>query len=77
MCREMNLTERMIGTNQERKNVYVLKDGKLQLFPRGMRLIVPTDPDGLLESNLLSDEGKRRMLSKRMYRPVPVMVMKA
>ena len=29
-----------------------------------MRLIVPVDPDGLMESTLLSDEGKRRMLAE-------------
>ncbi len=64
LCREVGLGDRLIGTNDERRNVYVLKDGKLQLFPRGVRLLVPTDPDGLLESDLLSDEGKRRMLAE-------------
>jgi protoporphyrinogen/coproporphyrinogen III oxidase len=64
LCREIGIADRLIGTNDRQRNVYVLRNGKLQLFPRGMRLIVPLDPDGLLHSDLLSDEGKRRMLAE-------------
>ncbi|MEP7288311.1 MAG: protoporphyrinogen oxidase [Chloroflexota bacterium] len=64
LCREIGLADRLIGTNDERRNVYVYKDGKLQLFPGGMRLIVPLDPAGLLQSDLLSESGKRRMLAE-------------
>jgi len=63
-CQELGLTDRMIGTNEQQRNVYVLQDGRLQLMPRGMRLIIPADPDGLLESELLTEEGKRRMLAE-------------
>jgi oxygen-dependent protoporphyrinogen oxidase len=64
LCREIGLGDQLIGTNDYSRNVYVLYNGKLQLFPRGMRLLVPTDPDGLLESDLLSPEGKQRMLAE-------------
>ncbi|HEX2916771.1 MAG TPA: protoporphyrinogen oxidase [Chloroflexia bacterium] len=64
LCREAGLSDRMVGTNDHNRNVYILKDGRLQMMPRGMRLLVPTDPDGLLESELLSEEGKRRMLAE-------------
>jgi protoporphyrinogen/coproporphyrinogen III oxidase len=64
LCREIGLENRLIGTNDAQRNVYVLHTGKLHPFPRGMRLIVPLDPDGLMESTLLSDEGKRRMLAE-------------
>jgi protoporphyrinogen/coproporphyrinogen III oxidase len=64
LCREIGLGERLMGTNPERRNVYVYRHGRLHLMPRGLRLIVPTDPDGLLESDLLSDAGKRRMLAE-------------
>jgi oxygen-dependent protoporphyrinogen oxidase len=64
LCREIGLGDQLIGTNDFSRNVYVLYNGKLQLFPRGMRLLVPTDPDGLLESDLLSPEGKQRMLAE-------------
>ncbi len=69
LCREIGLAERLIPTNPRQKNVYVLRHGRLQLFPRGMRLIVPTDPQGLSESGLLSEEGKDRMLEEAKIPP--------
>src|SRR5258708_6779251 len=54
LCREIGFTNRLIGTNPVQKNVYVWKGGTLHPFPRGMRLIVPVDPSGLLESELFT-----------------------
>jgi protoporphyrinogen/coproporphyrinogen III oxidase len=64
LCHEVGLRDRLIGTNDTARNVYVYRNGRLHLFPRGMRLIVPVEPDGLLASDLLSDVGKRRMLAE-------------
>ncbi len=64
LCREIGLGDRLIGTNDHFRKTYVLKDGKLHLMPRGMRLLVPVDPDGLLESTLFSEEGKQRLLAE-------------
>src|SRR5262249_41268554 len=64
LCREVGIADRLVGTIDQRRNIYVLRNGRLHLFPRGMRLIVPLDPDGLLQSDLLCDEGKRRMLAE-------------
>ena len=64
LCREIGLADRLIPTNTERRTVYVFRHGKLQPFPRGMRLIVPVDPDGLRDTELLSEAGKRRMLAE-------------
>ncbi len=64
LCDELGLRDRMIGTNDAQRNVFILKNGKLHPFPKGMRLIVPVDEAGLLASDLLSDEGKRRMLAE-------------
>ena len=69
LCDELGLHERMIGTNDAQRNVFILKDGKLHPFPKGMRLIVPLDEAGLLASDLLSDEGKRRMLAEVELQP--------
>src|SRR4051794_1423711 len=35
LCREIGLP--LVGTNQEKRNTYLLRGGKLHLFPRGMR----------------------------------------
>lgn len=53
LCDELGLRDRLIGTNDERRNVFILKDGKLHPYPPGMRLIVPVDEAGLLASDLL------------------------
>lgn len=64
LCRELGLGDRLVGTNDKQRNVFVLRGGKLHLMPRGMRLMVPVDPAGLLESSLFSEEGKQRMLAE-------------
>lgn len=64
LCREIGLGDQLIGTNDHNRKVFILKDGKLQTMPRGMRLLVPVDPAGILESDLFSEEGKRRMLAE-------------
>ncbi|HLY27609.1 MAG TPA: protoporphyrinogen oxidase [Aggregatilineales bacterium] len=64
LCREIGLGDRLIGTNPEKRAVYVFSKGHLHPFPRGMRLIVPLDAEGLMESPLLSEQGKRRMLDE-------------
>jgi oxygen-dependent protoporphyrinogen oxidase len=64
LCDELGLRERMIGTNDAQRNVFILKGGKLHPFPKGMRLIVPVEESGLLASELLSEAGKRRMLAE-------------
>jgi oxygen-dependent protoporphyrinogen oxidase len=64
LSREIGLGDRLIGTNDAQRSVYVLRHDKLHPMPRGMRLIVPLDADGLQESELLSPEGKRRMLAE-------------
>ncbi len=63
-CLELGLGDQLIGTNQNYKNTYIVRGGKLHLLPRGMRLIVPLDEAGLLESDVLSDEAKARMLAE-------------
>lgn len=64
LCHEIGLGDRLVGTNDHLRKTYVLKDGKLHLIPRGMRLLVPVDPDGLLESTLFSEAGKQRLLQE-------------
>ncbi len=64
LCQEIGLGDRLVETNDKQRNVFVLRNGKLHLMPRGMRLMVPLDPAGLLESSLFSEEGKQRMLAE-------------
>jgi oxygen-dependent protoporphyrinogen oxidase len=64
LCQEIGLADRLIGTNDSQRNIYILRGSKLHPMPRGMKLIVPLEPAGLLESELVSPEGKARMLAE-------------
>ena len=61
LCRELGLEERLIGTNDARKAVYVLRGGRLRRMPEGLLLVVPTQFRPFLTSRLISWRGKLRM----------------
>lgn len=61
LCRELGLADRLIPTNDERRNIYVLSKGKLVPFPGGYRLTVPTEFIPFALSPLISPLGKLRM----------------
>ncbi|NJN94572.1 MAG: protoporphyrinogen oxidase [Anaerolineales bacterium] len=61
LCRELGLAERLIPTNDQRRNIYVLVKGKLLPFPGGYRLTVPTEFIPFALSPLISPLGKLRM----------------
>ena len=61
LCRDVDLAERLIPTNDDCRNIYVLQDGKLIPFPSGFRLTVPTEFIPFAMSPLISPLGKLRM----------------
>ncbi|MEP0762738.1 MAG: FAD-dependent oxidoreductase, partial [Chloroflexota bacterium] len=61
LCRELGLAERLVGTNDAQRAVYVLRGGKLRRMPDGMLLIVPTRFLPFVTSDLISWPGKLRM----------------
>jgi len=61
LCRELGLEDRLIGTNDSRRKVYVLDGGRLQALPDGVMLVVPTKFTPFALSPLISPLGKVRM----------------
>jgi oxygen-dependent protoporphyrinogen oxidase len=61
LCQTLGLRDRLIGTNDRQRKIYVLWGGRLQPLPEGLMLIVPTRFGPLLRSPLLSWPGKIRM----------------
>lgn len=61
LCRELGLAERLHGTNQHRKNTYVLNRNRLLPLPDGLAMMIPSDVPSILRSGLLSWFGKARM----------------
>jgi protoporphyrinogen/coproporphyrinogen III oxidase len=65
LCEELGLGPELVGTNSDRRRVYVLHRGRLLPMPEGMRLTVPTRLGPLMSSPLFSFPGKVRMLLER------------
>lgn len=61
LCRDVGLADRLLPTNDDCRNIYVLNKGKLVPFPGGMRLTVPTEFVPFALSPLISPWGKLRM----------------
>jgi len=61
LCRDLGIADRIIPTNDHRRNVYVLKKGKLRAFPGGFRLAIPTEFVPFALTTLISPWGKLRM----------------
>jgi oxygen-dependent protoporphyrinogen oxidase len=69
LARELGLEGDLIGTNEERRKVYVLHRGRLHPLPEGVMLIVPTEFMPFALSPLLSIPGKLRMGMDLLIRP--------
>jgi len=61
LCRQIGLGPDLIGTNDERRKVYVLNRGRLTPLPDGVMLIIPTRIMPFVTSSLISWPGKIRM----------------
>jgi len=61
LCRELGLEDRLLGTNDARRKVFVLDGGRLRSLPDGVMLIVPTRFAPFALSPLISVPGKVRM----------------
>ncbi len=61
LARELGLGQRLLGTNDDRRKVFVLNKGRPTPLPDGVLLIVPTKLMPFALSPLLSPLGKLRM----------------
>jgi oxygen-dependent protoporphyrinogen oxidase len=61
LCRELGLEDRLLGTNDAQRKVYVLIGGRLRPLPDGVMLIIPTKFTPFVLSPLISLPGKMRM----------------
>jgi oxygen-dependent protoporphyrinogen oxidase len=61
LCKELGLGDRLHGTNPKQKNTYVLHHNKLEPLPDGLAMMIPTNVQAILKSNLVSWFGKARM----------------
>lgn len=61
LCRRLGITDQVIGTNPDRRRVYVVRDGRLYAIPEGFLLLAPTRIWPFITSGLFTWPGKIRM----------------
>jgi protoporphyrinogen/coproporphyrinogen III oxidase len=61
LCKELGLGDRLHGTNPDKKNTYVLNRNRLLPLPDGLAMMIPTNVEAILKSQLVSWFGKARM----------------
>jgi oxygen-dependent protoporphyrinogen oxidase len=61
LARELGLGDRLLGTNDTKRHIYVLHKGKPAKMPDGVLLVVPTKFMPFVMSPLISPLGKLRM----------------
>ena len=61
LARELGLEDNFLGTNDDRRETYILRRRKLNKIPHGLHSIVPTRLMPLATSRLISWFGKLRM----------------
>ena len=61
LCERLGITDRLVGTREEFRRTYVVRDGRLHALPDGFLLMAPTRFWPLLTTPLFSWPGKLRM----------------
>jgi len=61
LCRRLGIADQIIGTNPDRRRVYVVRGGRLYAIPEGFLLLAPTRVWPFVASGLFSWPGKIRM----------------
>lgn len=72
LCRELGLEQRLHGTNPDKKNTYVLRDGELHPLPEGLTMMIPTQIAPMVRTSLLSWPEKMRMGLDFLIPPKPI-----
>jgi oxygen-dependent protoporphyrinogen oxidase len=61
LCERLGITDRLVGTREEFRRTYVVRDGQLRALPDGFLLMAPTRFWPLVTTPLFSWPGKLRM----------------
>lgn len=69
LVRELGLVAQLIGSNDHARRTFIRKGGRLVPMPEGLVLFVPSDPDKLQHSELLSAAACARVRAERDRQP--------
>jgi oxygen-dependent protoporphyrinogen oxidase len=69
LAKELRIEDELIDSNDEKRQVFVVRNGQLTPMPKGMVMMVPTDWDSALRSPLFSNKTKGRFLLETYGKP--------
>ena len=69
LAKELGIEKDLIGSHDEKRQIFVVRNGALTPMPKGMVMMVPTDWNSALRSPLFSDKTKGRFLLETYYQP--------
>ena len=69
LCREVGLSDQLIGSNDRARKTYILVDGRLVPMPDGLMFMVPTKILPAIWSPLFSSRTKFRTMQEWFYSP--------
>lgn len=69
LAEELGISDKLIGSNDAGRRVFVVRKGKLTAMPRGMVMMVPSDWKATLQSPLFTLPTKMRFLREYFSRP--------
>jgi oxygen-dependent protoporphyrinogen oxidase len=64
LCEELGLTGELVGRRPENERTFVRRGRDLHPLPSGLTGMIPTNLDALAESELLSPEGRARLVAE-------------
>jgi oxygen-dependent protoporphyrinogen oxidase len=69
LAKELGIYDQVIGSNDAERRIFIVRNGKLQLFPRGMVMMAPAEWGPILRSSLFSISTKMQFVRERFSRP--------
>ena len=69
LIRELGIEDQVIGSNDDQRTTYILKNGRLIALPEGIMMMVPTKVMPMVRTRLLSWGTKLRMARELLRRP--------
>lgn len=69
LAEDLRIENELIGSNDGKRQIFVVRNGTLTPMPKGMVMMIPTDWNSVLRSPLFSDKTKGRFLLETFSRP--------
>ena len=69
LASQLGIAQDLMGSNDERRRIFIVQNERLVQMPAGMVMMAPGDLPAALQSDFFSPETKARFLSERSFEP--------